>query len=91
MGPDRPAGTPPTGQPLTGHEGSVWSVAFSPDGRTLATASSDQTVILWDLTELNGLRETALTRACQAVGGGLSREDWEIYVRDVPYQQTCPR
>ncbi|HWR49429.1 MAG TPA: hypothetical protein VN327_17730, partial [Pseudonocardiaceae bacterium] len=33
-------------------------MAFSPDGRTLATASDDQTVILWDLT--NPARPTRL-------------------------------
>src|SRR4051794_32056835 len=50
------------GEPLilTGHEGWVGGVSFSPNGKSIATACADRVVRLWDLPtgrlrlELNG-------------------------------------
>jgi WD40 repeat protein/serine/threonine protein kinase len=33
---------------LVGHTGPVWSIAFAPDGHTVATGSDDTTLRLWD-------------------------------------------
>jgi WD40 repeat protein len=38
----------PKGPPLR-HDGTVWAVAFSPDGRTALTGSWDKTARLWDV------------------------------------------
>jgi WD40 repeat protein len=42
---------------LRGHTNSVWALAFSPDGKTLASGSADQTVRLWE-TATGQLKET---------------------------------
>ncbi len=34
---------------LKGHQGWIWSIAFSPDGQILASGSADKTIKLWNL------------------------------------------
>ena len=44
---------------LTGHTDVVTAVAFTPDGRTLVSASLDDTVRVWDLPTRHLLRTIA--------------------------------
>ncbi|MEU0882740.1 TIR domain-containing protein [Lentzea sp. NPDC005914] len=46
---------------LPGHTKWVRQVAWSPDSRTLATASADKTVLLWDMTDDKPRRLATLT------------------------------
>jgi WD40 repeat protein len=39
----------PIGEPFKGHEGFVYSAAFSPNDSRIVTASDDKTVRLWDI------------------------------------------
>ena len=58
---------------LQGHRKRVTSLAFTPDGRRLATGSWDDAIRVWDVSRLKGLAQTlevrTLTAALTATGG----------------------
>ncbi|GAA3369746.1 hypothetical protein GCM10017744_090690 [Streptomyces antimycoticus] len=85
----------PVGEPLMGHTGAVYAVAFSPDGSLLATASGDGTARLYEreaLSDMNARRlefhhrvGTAMLNVYRGTtGGGAPSEEplAEVY-RDV--------
>jgi|GEM_PF-417268 len=47
------------GEPIENHNGAIWDIVFSPDGKTLVTGNEDSTITIWkDITSAHPISET---------------------------------
>ena len=77
--------SPGLARALTGHASWVRGVAFSPDGRWLASGSADGNARLW-----NTGFTSWVTAGCRLVNRNLSQSEWNQLAPGLPYERTCP-
>jgi WD40 repeat protein len=84
-----PARPRPLGGSFHGHGNTTGSMRFV-DGRTLAAVDPSNTrTQLWDVSALLDERENPLPAACLRTGGGLDRAEWDRFVPDLDYEDSC--
>ncbi|MFE6828378.1 hypothetical protein [Streptomyces sp. NPDC057690] len=73
------------GLPITGVTDYVNDVAFAPNGRFLFIGTGEATVHILPLST-----QAAVDYVCQATGNLLTRELWQRYIPQLPYDPPCP-
>jgi WD40 repeat protein len=62
----------------------VDSVAFSPNGETLAVGESDGVVLIWKLDVNDVIRQI-----CDLTAGALTDHQRQAYIPELPYNPPC--
>jgi tetratricopeptide (TPR) repeat protein len=73
------------GQPLRVQDGRIFALSFSPDGKTLITATEERGLLSWDVDP-----ESWRLRACAIANRNLTYDEWTQFLGEQPYRATCP-
>jgi WD40 repeat protein len=69
---------------LSGPGDSVVSLAFAPDGATLAAGTADNTVRLWKTDPA-----AVAADICAVAGDHITQAEWTRYITGLPYDPPC--
>ncbi|WP_329537280.1 hypothetical protein OG568_53330 (plasmid) [Streptomyces sp. NBC_01450] len=72
------------GSPLPSSEDAVLALSFSPDGRTLQVAGEHVPLRTYAVDP-----DRIVAIVCRRAGGGLTHDQWETYLPELPYQHVC--
>lgn len=75
----------PIGDPVEVHTQGVRALDFSPDGSTLLSADTENTIFSWQVVLPDWLRV-----ACRRASRNLSAAEWTHYMSTRPFRKTCP-
>ena len=64
-------------------------VALAYGGHTLAVASGDGEIRLFDMTRWESIENRPREMACALTVDGLSKSAWAMHLPDVSFQPTC--
>src|SRR5207244_1205670 len=64
---------------LIGHEGAIYSVSFSGDGKLLVSSAEDQTICVWSITSLDKI----LGKKGQIVGFAADEKNGSILISKI--------
>ncbi|MFJ9825829.1 protein kinase [Streptomyces sp. NPDC101160] len=71
------------GVPMTASHEDIVAMVFAPDGKTLTAVDAKGRTITYPLDPQRLIRDLC------ARSGGLTEEEWQAHIPDVPYRKTC--
>ena len=75
---------------LTGQLGAVSAITISANNEYIASGSEDGTIRLWQRLDQINTPSQLLSGACQILKRNLTLEEWNAFLRNDPYRETCP-